>query len=172
VETVRSAEIARDAKVVEAEADRRKTEIDAEAAKRAAELEAEAALVRATKNAEGIKAEGEAKAGAEEAMQLASVTAQTSLAKEIGENAGYQRYLIEIRKVEATEKVGLAQAENMSGANIKVIANAGDVASGVSSALDVLTPKGGANIAGAIEALATTDAGKALLEKLGLKIEK
>lgn len=172
VETVRSAEIARDAKIVEAEADRRKTEIDAEASKRKAVLDAEATLVKATKNAEGIKAEGDAKAEAEKQMQLASVMAQTTLAKEIGENEGYQHYLIEIRKVEATEKVGLAQAENMSGANIKVIANAGDVASGVSSALDVLTPKGGANIAGAIEALATTDAGKALLEKLGLKIEK
>ena len=172
VETVRSAEIARDAKIVEAEADRSKTEIDAEASKRKAELDAEATLVRATKNAEGIKAEGDAKAEAEKQMQLASVMAQTTLAKEIGENDGYQKYLIEIRKVEATEKVGLAQAENMSGANIKVIANAGDVASGVSSALDVLTPKGGASLAGAIEALATTDAGKALLTKLGLKIEK
>lgn len=170
VETVRAAEIARDAKVVEAEADRRKTEIDAEAAKKKAELEAEAALVRATKNAEGIEAEGKAKAGAEEAMQLASVTAQTSLAKEIGENDGYQQYLIEIRKVEATEKVGLEQAKNMAHADIKVIANAGDVAGGVSSALDVLTPKGGANLAGALEAFAATDAGKALLEKLGVKL--
>lgn len=107
---------------------------------------------------------------AEEAMQLASVTAQTSLAKEIGDNKGYQQYLVEIRKVEATEKVGLAQAENMSGANIKVIANAGDVAGGVSSALDVLTPKGGASIAGAIEALAATEAGKALLDKFGVKL--
>jgi flotillin len=170
VETVRSAEIARDAKVVEAEADRRKTEIDAEAAKRKAELEAEARLVQATKNAEGIEAEGRAKAEAEEKMQMASVTAQTTLAKEVGENEGYQRYLIEIRKVEATEKVGLAQAENMSGADIKVIANAGDVAGGVSSALDVLTPKGGANLAGALEAFATTEAGRALLDKLGVKL--
>ena len=83
----KEAEIARDAKVVEAEADRRKTEIDAEAA-----------LVRATKNAEGIEAEG------------------------------------------------------------------------LNSALDVLTPKGGSNIAGALEAFAATDAGKALLEKLGVKL--
>ena len=164
----KEAEIARDAKVVEAEADRRKTEIDAEAAKRAAELEA--ALVRATKNAEGIEAEGKAKAGAEEAMQLASVTAQTSLAKEIGENDGYQQYLIEIRKVEATEKVGLEQARNINGSNIKIIANAGNVAEGLNSALDVLTPKGGSNIAGALEAFAATDAGKALLEKLGVKL--
>jgi flotillin len=170
VETVRSAEIARDAKVVEAEADRRKTEIDAEAAKRKAELEAEARLVQATKNAEGIEAEGRAKAEAEEKMQMASVTAQTTLAKEVGENEGYQKYLIEIRKVEATEKVGLEQAKNMAHADIKVIANAGDVAGGVSSALDVLTPKGGVNLAGALEAFAATEAGKALLDKFGVKL--
>lgn len=171
VETVRKAEIARDAKVVEAEADRKKTEIDAEAAKKKAELEAEAELVRATKNAEGIEAEGKAKAGAEQAMQLASVTAQTSLAKEIGDNDGYQRYLIEVRKVEATERVGLEQAKNINGSNIKIIANAGNVAEGISSALDVLTPKGGSNLAGALEALVATDAGKALLEKLGVKLD-
>lgn len=170
VETVRAAEIARDAKVVEAEADRRKTEIDAEAARRKAELEAEASLVRATKNAEGIEAEGRAKADAEEKMQLASVSAQTSLAKEIGENEGYQKYLIEIRKVEATEKVGLEQAKNINGSNIKIIANAGNVAEGLNSALDVLTPKGGSSIAGALEAFVATDAGKALLEKLGINI--
>ena len=172
VETVRKAEIDKEATIVNAEASRQKVQIDAEASKRKAELDAEAALVRATKNAEGIKAEGDAKAEAEKQMQLASVIAQTSLAKEIGENEGYQRYLIEIRKVEATEKVGLAQAENINGSNIKIIANAGNVAEGLSSALDVLTPKGGANLAGAIEALAATDAGKALFEKIGLMIEK
>ena len=149
VETVRAAEIARDAKVVSAEADRRKTEIDAEAAKRKAELEADA----------------------EEKMQLASVTAQTSLAKEIGENQGYQQYLIEIRKVEATEKVGLEQAKNINGSNIKIIANAGNVTDGLNSALDVLTPKGGANFAGALEAFAATEAGKALLDKFGVKLD-
>ncbi len=172
VETVRQAEINKEATVVNAEATRRKVEIEAEASKRKAELDAEAKLVQATKNAEGIKAEGQAKAEAEEKMQMASVTAQTTLAKEVGENEGYQKYLIEIRKVEATEKVGLEQAKNINGSNIKIIANAGNVAEGLSSALDVLTPKGGANIAGAIEALAATDAGKALLKKLGLKLEQ
>ena len=87
-------------------------------------------------------------------IRIASVTAQTSLAKEIGDNDGYQRYLIEVRKVEATERVGLEQAKNINGSNIKIIANAGNVAEGISSALDVLTPKGGSNLAGALEAFA------------------
>ena len=171
VETVRQAEINKEATVVNAEADRRKVEIEAEASKRKAELDAEAKLVQATKNAEGIKAEGQAKAEAEEKMQMASVTAQTTLAKEVGENEGYQKYLIEIRKVEANEKVGMEQAKNINGSNIKIIANAGNVAEGLSSALDVLTPKGGANLAGAVEALAATEVGKALLDKLGIKLD-
>jgi flotillin len=134
-------------------------------------LDAEANLVKATKNAQGIQAEGSAKADAEKQLQLASVTAQTTLAKEIGENDGYQKYLIEIRRVEATEKVGLEQAKNINGSNIKIVATAGNVAEGLNSALDVLTPKGGSSIATALEALAGTEAGQALLAKFGIKQE-
>lgn len=168
VETVRKAEIQKEATVVEAEAARKKTEIDAEAAKKKTELEAEANLVKATKNAEGIQAEGVASAEAKKQMELASVTAQTTLAKEIGENEGYQRYLIEIRKVEATEAVGLAQAKNIEGSNIKIVATSGSVSEGLNKALDVLTPKGGSNIGAALEALAGTEAGQQLLKKLGI----
>ncbi len=168
VETVRKAEIRKEATVVEAEASRKKTEIDAEAAKKKTELEAEANLVKATKNAEGIQAEGVASAEAKKQMELASVTAQTTLAKEIGENEGYQRYLIEIRKVEATEAVGLAQAKNIEGSNIKIVATSGSVSEGLNKALDVLTPKGGSNIGAALEALAGTEAGQQLLKKLGI----
>ena len=168
VENVRQAEIDQKTTIVQAEADRKKTEIAAEADKRKTELDADAKLFQATKNAEGIKAEGEAVAEAEKQKQLASVTAQTTLAKEIGENDGYQRYLIEIRKVEATEKVGLEQAKNISGSNIKIIAGAGSVSEGVTSALDVLTPKGGLNIASMLETLGSTEVGKQLLEKLGV----
>lgn len=168
VENVRRAEIDKQTTVVNAEANQRKTEIDAEAAKRKTELDAEAQLVLATKNAEGIKAEGEARAEAEKQMQMASVTAQTTLAKEVGENEGYQKYLIEIRRVEATEKVGLEQAKNISGSNIKIIAGAGSVSEGVTSALDVLTPKGGLSLASMLESFGATEAGQQLLEKLGL----
>lgn len=180
VEAVRQAEIDREATIISAEASKRKTEIDAEAAKRKTELTADAELVQTTKNAEGklvmatktaegIRLEGEAKAEAEKQMQLASVEAQLTLAKEVGENEGYQTYLIQVRQIEAQEKVGLAQAENIKGADIKIIAGGGNVADGVKNVTDVFSPAGGFNLAGAIEALSGTDAGKALLEKLGLE---
>lgn len=182
VEIVKQAEIDKEKKIINAEGSRRQTEIDAEADKKKQELAAEAELIKVTKtaegrkisalkNAEGIKSEGEAKAEAEKKMQLASVEAQLTLAAQIGENAGYQKYLIEVRKIEASEKVGITQAENLKGANIKIIAGAGNVTDGVSSAMDVLSPKGGFNIAGAIEALGTTEIGQDLLQRLGSKAQ-
>lgn len=68
-----------------------------------------------------------------------------TLAKEIGENTGYQSYLVQIRQVEATEKVGLVQAENIKGADIRIIA-------------------------GALEAFAATEAGQSLLSKFGINL--
>lgn len=68
-----------------------------------------------------------------------------TLAKEIGENTGYQSYLAQIRQVEANEKVGLAQAENIKGADIRIIA-------------------------GALEAFAATEAGQSLLSKFGINL--
>ncbi|MFR1031211.1 MAG: hypothetical protein ACLSE6_01175 [Alphaproteobacteria bacterium] len=50
-----------------------------------------------------IKLEGDAKANAEKQMQLASVEAQLKLASEIGNNDGYQHYLIQVRQIEANE---------------------------------------------------------------------
>lgn len=105
-------------------------------------------MITASKSAEGIKLEGDAKANAEKQMQLASVEAQLKLASEIGNNDGYQHYLIQVRQIEANEKVGLAQADNIKGADIKIIAGAGDVTGGISSAAGALSPKGGFNLAG------------------------
>lgn len=180
VQTVKQAEIDKEQTIINANAKKQETEINAEADKKKTELNAEASLILKTKeaeanlitqqkNAEGIKVEGDAKAGAEKLMQLASVEAQLTLAKEIGENPAYQTYLVQIRQVEANEKVGLAQAENIKGADIKIIAGAGDVTGGISSAAGALSPKGGFNLAGMLESLGATEAGKALLDKLGIK---
>lgn len=181
VEAVRQAEIDREATIIKAEASKKKTEIDAEASRRKAELDAEAALVQTTKDAEGrlvmstktaegIRLEGEAKAEAEKQMQLASVEAQLTLAKEVGENEGYQTYLIQVRQIEAQEKVGIAQAENIKGADVKIIAGGGTVGEGVKSVGEAFSAKGGFNLAGAIEAFAATEAGQALLQKMGIKL--
>ena len=167
VETVRQAEIAKEKTVVEAQAEKQRILLEAEAKRGQKEMEAEADLVKATKNAEGIKAEGLAKADAEKEMQLASVAAQTTLAKEVGDNKNYQEYLIEIRKVEAQEAVGVEQAKNISGSQIKIIANAGEgVQGGLTKALDLFSPKGGAALGQAIEAFGATEAGQKVLQTL------
>ena len=172
IKAVRSAEIAKEATIVNAEADKRAKVLEWEANKESALLEAAAKLELKTKEAEGIKVEGLAKADAEKEMQLASVKAQITLAEQIGNNQGYQEYLIRIRTVEAQQAIGVEQAKNLGKADIKVIANAGSVDSGVKNVMDLFTPKGGTAVGGALEALANTDAGKQLLEKFVKKEDK
>lgn len=166
VKAVRAAEIAKEATVVNAEAAKKAKVLEWEANKESALLEAAAKLELKTKEAEGIKAEGLAKAEAEKEMQLASVKAQITLAEKIGGDQNYQEYLIKIRTVEAQEAIGVEQAKNLGNADIKVIANAGDVDSGVKNVMDLFSPKGGTAVGGALEALANTAVGKDLLSKI------
>lgn len=107
------------------------------------------------------------KAEAEKALQLAPVQAQIELAKEIGENKSYQEYLVTIRRVEAEETVGVKQAEALMQANIKVIANSGDINQGFKSISDVLSSKGGTAIGALLEGMNNTEVGGTLLSKLG-----
>lgn len=99
-------------------------------------------------------------------MQLAPVEAQIVLAKEIGENVGYQKYLIDLRTVEANEKIGVEGAKALHTADIKVISNAGSPNEGVSNVLDMFGPKGGTKMAGMLEALVQSDVGKDIMTKL------
>lgn len=148
VQQVRDAEIKKETKRLEVEAEKIIIETNAQAEKTKIELEAEAKLVTQTKNAEGIKLEGEAKAEAEKQLQLASVTAQTTLAKEVGENEQYQQYLITIRQVEANEKIGIEQAKALTQANLKVIANSNDgISSGINKITDLFSANGGTELA-------------------------
>lgn len=161
VAATRDAEIAQKAKVIEAET-----------AKKEKVLEAEAGLEAAKKQAEGVRVNGEASADAEKAIQMASVTAQIELAKEIGENQGYQSYLVQKQQIEANREVGIEQAKNLSGAEIKIIAGAGGVGQGLSDAAGALSPKGGFAMAGMLEALSSSDEGKKILEALGAFMSK
>lgn len=176
VEDVRSAEIARDVAVVKAEQDRKVQTVNAEAAKSAQILKAEAEkestvhiaegnLASTLKESEGVAALGVAKAEAEKALLLAPVSAQITLATEIGGNEGYQAYLIQVRNIEATQAIGVEMANAMKEADLKVIANSGSVQGGIGSLADVFTPNGGTSIAGMLEALGQTDSGKALIDK-------
>src|SRR5262249_35466499 len=90
VATLRPAEITKDQQVVAATQDK-ETKI----------LRADGDLQATKLKAEGIRIEGAAQADADRALQLAPVAAQIELAKEIGQNEGYQAYLVSIRGVEA-----------------------------------------------------------------------
>ena len=181
VQQVKQAEIDKEKEIIQAEMVKRKTEIKAEADKFQVETEAVAKLEAQKKDAMGIQAVGEAEAKviaakgtseaeAEKARQLASVIAQTELAKEIGENQGYQDYLIRVKTVDKEQVVEVAKAESMAtalaSADLKILANSGDVQSGMSKLTDILSTKGGSQINGLLESLKQTDEGKAILDMI------
>lgn len=189
---VRKAEIDKETSIIDANRDRETMIINADSTKQQIEIganaekfkiqtDADAKLFSQNKEAEGvksigianaeiIKAKGISEAEAKKAMELAGVTAQTTLAKEIGENEKYQAYMIEIKKVEVNQIIGVAQAENlakaMNGADLKLLVNSGDVHSGIGKFADLFTSKGGSQINGLIEGLKQTDEGRGILSLL------
>lgn len=196
VDTVRRAEIDKEKQIVDSNAHQASEKIDAdtrvlvaEKGKVAAAHDAEATLIKTTKEAEGrlvvaqneakgIEARGLAEATAKEKLGLAEAVAkeklgqaevqpQITLAKEIGENEGYQKYLIEVKKVEASQAVGTEQAKNLGQAQIKIVANAGsNIPEGVSSVMDLFSAKGGQSLGAMLETFAGTEEGQKLLAKL------
>lgn len=136
----------------------------AEQTKQVTILKAEGELESQKKAAEAVQIAGIAEAEAEKAKQLAPVQAQITLAKEIGENAGYQKYLINLREIEANQAVGVAQAGALEKADVKVIANTGTPAAGIASVRDLFSANGGQQIGAMLEGLANTDHGKAVLD--------
>lgn len=156
VNDIKRAEITRGMNVVKADED-----------KQAMVLRAEGNLEAKKREAEGITIEGNARADAEKAMQLAPVEAQIVLAKEIGSNEGYQNYLVTMRTVEANQIVGIEQAKALAASDLKIIANAGDPVSGVNKVMDLFSAKGGTELAGMLEAFAQSEQGQAMLKKFG-----
>lgn len=163
VQQVRQAEIARDVQVVQAEQDKKTRIIVAEGQKQQTVTVAEGNLSATKLHAEGVQAEGAANAEAKRLLELAPISAQIELAKEIGTNEGYQSYLISIRKVEAAQVVGVEQAKALEKADVKVIANTGNAVEGVGSVMDLFTSKGGTQVGAMLEALAQTETGKAVV---------
>ncbi|HSH96756.1 MAG: SPFH domain-containing protein [Methylophilaceae bacterium] len=172
-----NAEKARDTNVINAEAAKTTKLIDAEAEKESVRLKADGekastVLIADGKyqakkfEAEGIEAEGLARAVAEKELQLAPVAAQIELANKIGENQNYQQYLTTLKQFDAMIAVGIEQAKALEKADIKVIANAGSVNSGMNKVLDLFSSQGGTSIGSMLEAFANTDTGKSLLDKL------
>jgi flotillin len=197
VNEVKAAEIAKEKAIVQSEQEREQIRIKAEAEQKNMQISADAekykieniakANLEAEKNraegikavgqneAEVIKAQGLAKAEAEKMQQLASVTAQTTLAEKVGENVGYQNYLIKIKEVEASIEIGVQQAksygEALQSADLKIIANSGDVNSGIGKITDLLSSKGGQAVNGLLESLQQTEVGGELVANLVEKLK-
>jgi len=161
VNDVKRAEITKEMNVVKADEDKQTTI-----------LRAEGDLEATKKEAEGIKVEGEARADAERAMQLAPVEAQIALAHEIGENQGYQTYLLGVEGIDANKIVGIEQAEALKVSDIKIIANTGEPVQGMSNVMDLFSSKGGTELAAMLEGLSQTENGQALLKKFGITLSK
>ena len=170
VNEVKAAEIARDVAVVKAQQDQQVKVVAAQAERDAATHIADGKLAATKKESEGVKALGEAKADAESKMLLAPVNAQLTLAKEIGDNEGYQAYLIKVRNIEASQAVGVEMAGAIKAADLKIIANSGDVQGGIGNLADVFTPKGGTSIGGMLTALSQTPEGAALVDGVVAKL--
>lgn len=172
VEQVRQAEINKSVRIVQAEEKKQVDITETEGKKQMTILAAEGDLRDAELEAEGKLAIGTAEAEAKRLAEMALVDPQIVLATEIGENVGYQTYLVNIRNVEKDEIVGVEQAKALQAAGIKVIANTGDVTSGVSKVMDLFTSKGGTAVGGALEAFANTEQGGALMKTLGINTEE
>lgn len=161
---------------IEAEANMFKVETDAKALLEAKKKEAEAIINVGEAQAEVIKAKGIAEAEAKKQMELANVTAQTTLAKEIGENDSYQNYLIKIREVEITGEVNKVQYQSLAtalnGADLKLLVNSGDVNSGLNKFSDILSSKGAFATNGLIEGLKQTPEGEGVLALLESLVKK
>ncbi len=164
-----TAAINKEMAIIKAAQEKETTILVAEGTKATTILVAEGNLESKKRESEGVAIEGKARADAEMAMQLAPVEAQIVLAKEIGNNEGYQQYLVTIEQVKANQAVGIEQAKALSQADLKIIANAGTVNNGMTNVMDILSSAGGTNIAAMLEGLAQTDQGKALLGKISIK---
>lgn len=171
VQQVRQAEITKEVQVVKAQEDRDVAITVAEGTRQETEIVAAGELKQEQLKAQGILAVGESEAEAKRLLEMALVTPQIELAKEIGENEGYQTYLVKIRNVEKEEAVGIEQAKALQDAGIKVIANTGNVTQGVDNVMELFSSKGGTAMGATLEALANTPQGAALMKKLGLNPE-
>lgn len=169
IEEVKKAEIVKDVEIVKAQEDRETDIQRAEGEKQKTVLIAEGVLASERMAAEAIQARGLAEAVALREKELAPVQAQITLAQEIGENQGYQSYLIEIRKIDASEQVGKEQAKALTAADVKVIANAGTPGDGLSGIGELFTSSGGQKAGAALEGLVNTPMGKQVLEALTSK---
>ena len=171
VKVVQQANIEREAAIVHAEQTKQTNIIEAEGKKQQTITVAEGDLRNQQMQGEGILAVGQGTAEAKRLTEMARVSPELALAEQIGENPGYQDYLVRIRVVEKDEAVGKEQAKALQDAGIKVIANTGSPIEGVNSVMDLFSSKGGTHLGAMLEGMAQTDVGQAALKKFGINPE-
>lgn len=169
VEEVKQAEILKDVAEVKAKQDQSVNVINADTEKQTTIKVAEGNLDATKKQAEGIQAIGAAEAEAQKLKELAPVTAQLTLAEGIDGMDGYTDYLVKIREVEKDEKIGIEQAKAISAADVKVIANGGNISQGIGSISQIFGPQGGTALAGMVEAFTQTEQGQKIVDTLTSK---
>lgn len=156
--------------ILNAEANKEQTLLNAQATKEQITLKAEADLVTATNEAKGIEAKGKAQAQATELAKKASVQDQVTLAEKVGENKPYQDFLIAQKQIEVQgdvmKAVGVAQAQNLSGADIKMFVSSGSVPEGVGKAAGIFNPDTALNLASMLEAFKSTPMGADIIDKV------
>lgn len=163
-----NAEAQKRTSVIQAEAQKETSVLKADGEKQMLTLQAEGKLNASLREAEGVEATGKAKASADTALNLAPVTAQITLAKEIGSNEGYQRYLLGKQQVEAGRDVGIEQAKALNKAEIKIIANGSSPADGLGNASSLFGMNTGFSFGSMLEGLTATPMGKKVTDKLGI----
>jgi flotillin len=77
----------------------------------------------------------------------------------------YEAFRPWVEQIKAGQTVGVAQAEALKAADIKVIVTGGDVPAGMNNITEVFSAKGGQALGAMLEGLAQTDAGKAVFER-------
>jgi flotillin len=97
---------------------------------------------------------------------MAPVNSQIALAKEIGENQGYQTYLLTLRQIESGQTVGVEAAKALAEADIKIVSTSGTPMQGMKSAMDLVTPAGAAQLGAALETLSQVPAVRQVLARL------
>ena len=70
-----------------------------------------------------------------------------------------------MRKVEATQIVGIEQAKALASADLKIITNAGDPVSGMNKVMDLFSAKGGTELAGMLEAFVQSEEGQRVVNR-------
>lgn len=167
---VTKADADKNVRILNAEASQQQTILEAEATKQQIELRADADLKVATNTAKGIEAKGKAQAEADKLSKIASVQDQVTLAKEVGENKPYQEFLIAQKQIEVQgsvmKEVGVAQAQNLGNADIKMFVNSGSVPEGVGKAASIFNPDTAMNVASMLEAFKSTPMGAEIVDKL------